>query len=107
VQGVDKDPGVGTIGGFDDRCGATEISGLHPRRELEIDRQPEVAGEVAQACEVIDGPAAIGIGELTDYVSGADRCRRLEQPAQLVRIVLRSEPGKLDVEHSHVGVGET
>ena len=106
MQRVDEDPGVGPIDGCDDSCRGAEVADLHPRRELEVDGQPEVAGEVTQASEAVDGPVPIGIGQLADDVAGADRRRRLEQPEVVVGLVVRSEPGELDVEDADAGVGE-
>ena len=106
VQGVDEDPGVGSSDTGDDIGRRVEVADLHPRRELEVDGQSEVACKVAEASEVVDRPAPIRIGKLADDVPGADRCRRLEETLQLVWLVLRSETGELDVEDLDVAVGE-
>ena len=81
VQGVDEDPGVGPTDAGDDRGRGVEVADLHPRRELEVDGQPEVAGEVAEASEVVDRPAPIRIGKLADDVAG----RRPPPPPRAAR----------------------
>ena len=84
-----------------------EVADLHPRRELEVDGQSEVAGVVAQPSEPLDGPVPIGIRQLADDVTGADRRGCLEQPEVVVGVLVRSEPGEFDVEDAQPGVGET
>ena len=88
----------------DGSCGG-EVTGLGPRRELELDADAEVEGQVAEAAEAVGGAGAVGVGELADDVPGPDR-GRVEDRQVLVGLVVGAEPGQLDVEHLDVRVGQ-
>ena len=107
MQRVDEDPGVGPTDVCDDvGCrGARSPTSIHEGNSRSTVR-PKSSGEVAESTEPLGGSVPIGIRQLADDVAGADRRRRLEQPEEVVGLLVRSEPSELDVEHPHAGVGQ-
>ena len=104
MERVDENSGVRSIGGPDDRRGGLEIPDLRPRGELEVHRQSELEGEVAQTTEPLDRPVSIGVGKLCEHMSGPDRGSGFEDPDELLRLLVRAQPGEFHIEHLHAGV---
>ena len=87
----------------DGSCGG-EVTGLGPRRELELDADAEVEGQVAEAAEAVGGGVRSGSG------SWPMTCRAPTTAAasgcQVLVGLVGAEPGQLDVEHLDVRVGQ-
>ena len=83
-----------------------EVRGLRPRRELEVDGEAERPGQLTQPREPVDLAGPVGVGQLRDDVTGAEFGAGLEEALEVTRVLVRADPGQLDVEDLDAGRGQ-
>ena len=83
-----------------------QVRRLRPRRELEVDGEAERPGQLAQLGEPVDLAGAVGVGQLRDDVAGAEFGAGLEEALEVARVLVRTDPGQLDVENLDAGRGQ-
>ena len=107
VQQVDEDAGVGLVGRPQHPGRLAEIRRLRPRRKLEVDREAQRPGHLAQLGEPVDLAGAVGVGQLRDDVPRAELGAGLQEPLEVARVLVGADPGQLDVENLDPGRGQT
>lgn len=99
VQQVNQDSGVGLIGSAYDTDRLAEVRRLRPRWKLKVDGESERSCQFAQPRELVDLPRAVGVGKLGDDVTRPEFRTGIEEALEIAGVVVRADPGKLNVEN--------
>ena len=99
-------PALGWSAPRSTRVASLQVGSLGPGRELEVDGEAERPGQLAQLREPVDLAGTVRVGQLRDDVPGTELRAGLQVTLEVARVVVRSDPRELDVEHLDAGRGQ-